>query len=1495
MLRVLRFLKGLFIGILVVLAFVYGASHLVLSIPAAQKKVADIAEKHLASLLGTNVSIDEIRFYPLNKMIMRGVNVLDLNGDTLLHAKSAGVSLSLGDLFSRKIVINNINVTSFDVAIVKYGKGKRDTNIQFLIDRFKREGNKNAPQLRINTLLLKDGSLRYDNLLEPYKEAGRFDRNHVEIDDFLVNASLKAVNEDSVNVNLRALRFTEKSGFEIKNLAFKLIGNKENIRLGNFDLRTKNSSIQIKNSVMFSNDIVDEDNFAENMEILFDIEGGIVVLSDFAPFFPAMRGIETPAVFNCSINGPVNHLNMERLSFNYGNGIISAVGRANIDYIYPDPSDAFIFGKIEKFEATPAGVGRLAKDLSVKNINNDIIDNLGNIRFSGEISGFVSKLVMFGKLSTDIGNVNADMLLSRDNGIYYKGGVKSDSINIAKLLPGKRLGSVGFSLHLNGANDNRGNRGKINGHFRHLQYCDYEYGDINVNGNYLGKSFNGEISLNDSNIVLSLKGKMDFSKRRKFFGLNLSGKNINVNALNLTEKYSGSNLDFDIDADFTGERLDDADGEILINSFAFENNGYVFRCDTASIVAQNSVFPQTIKVNSNVITGNVVGRYLFSSLKGSFMEMLYDAAPALAEKDEKGKSLKKKVYDNNFSWRFDIPNTILMSHVFELPFSLNKNVNIDGYYCDSTKRFSFICSLPDLTLGKVMLKETDIRMEKFDKAIMAELLSTHKTSKGVETSWQLSSVTSNDNTRLDIDWQNENPDVFSGNFSTTTHFIDSEEGKLFDIAINQSNFTVNDSVWNIAPATLFVKGKDVSFHDVEIGRSNQYLRINGDFSEEPEKILEVSLKDIDLSYIFNILDRKNIVFGGEASGDIVINRVEGKIPEIYTDNLNVKDFSYNYCRFGDLALQSKWEEENGAIMFDGTVINPGIKDTKVLGRVFLQRDSLHFAFDANKLGLSFLRPFTENILSNVDGSATGNITLAGKFKSLNVVGSAFIQNFNFGVDYLNTTFSITDSVFLDENGIYANNALITDPEGHTGKVTMKLYHKNFKNLTYDIDISRLHNFLVFNVTEKQSPAYYGRVYASGAGNIRGDNLFTNIDVNMRTDGNSKFTYALLDEVAAGEYAFITYVDRDKVAADIISGETDEPLFVLPVMNQKKHVMRINLQIDATPNATVQLVIDTNTNDRITVNGEGAIRIEYNTNEDMKMYGRYTVEKGEYNLNLQDLISKEFTVNPGSSITFRGDPMNAELDISAYYALQANLLDLDESFAQERDLNRTTVPVQTTMELTGDLRRPEFQFDLNFPSLTQDIYRRVKNIISSDDMMNRQVLYLLALNKFYTPEYMNVGQTHSNELASVASSALSSQLNNILGQISDKFNIGTNFRSEKGDFTDLEFDVILSSQLLNNRLIFNGNLGYRDKSVNSNSFIGDFDLEYLINKAGTFRLKAYNHYNDKNYYIKSALTTQGVGIMFKKDFSKAKEIFQRSVPKREKKARKKADSGNSHAD
>jgi hypothetical protein len=274
-----------------------------------------------------------------------------------------------------------------------------------------------------------------------------------------------------------------------------------------------------------------------------------------------------------------------------------------------------------------------------------------------------------------------------------------------------------------------------------------------------------------------------------------------------------------------------------------------------------------------------------------------------------------------------------------------------------------------------------------------------------------------------------------------------------------------------------------------------------------------------------------------------------------------------------------------------------------------------------------------------------------------------------------------------------------------------------------------------------------------------------------------------------------------------------------------------------------------------------------------MFGTYELTQGNYNFTLQDIIIKDFTIKPGSSISFHGDPYSAVLDISAVYSVNANLSDLDESFLQDKDLNRTNVPVHALLKVAGDMRQPDLNFDLEFPTLTQDTYRKVKSIVSTDDMMNRQIIYLLALSRFYTPDFM-ASTTKGNELVSVASSTISSQLSSMLGQLSDKWNIAPTFRSDRGDFSDVEVDLALSSYLLDNRLLFNGNFGYRDKALNNNSFIGDFDLEYLLNKSGNVRLKAYNRYNDQNYYVKTALTTQGVGVVFKRDFDDLMSWFKR---------------------
>ena len=301
-------------------------------------------------------------------------------------------------------------------------------------------------------------------------------------------------------------------------------------------------------------------------------------------------------------------------------------------------------------------------------------------------------------------------------------------------------------------------------------------------------------------------------------------------------------------------------------------------------------------------------------------------------------------------------------------------------------------------------------------------------------------------------------------------------------------------------------------------------------------------------------------------------------------------------------------------------------------------------------------------------------------------------------------------------------------------------------------------------------------------------------------------------------------------------------------------------------------------DRIKATGNGHMRLTYNNNGELETYGKYTLDKGTYNFTLQDVIIKDFTIRDGSSISFQGDPYAATLDLEAMYSLNANICDLDESFRQD-PLNRTNVPVHALLKAKGIISQPEISFGLEFPSLTTETDRKIKSIISTDEMMNRQIIYLLALNRFYTPEYMSTTSANQNEfLTSVASSTIAGQLSNILGKMTDNLSIAPNVRTNRGDFSDVEVDVALSSQLLNNRLLLNGNFGYRDNTYNTSNtnFIGDFDLEYLLNSKGSFRLKAYNHFNDQNYRLRDALTTQGVGIVWKHDFNKPKPKKQQAT-------------------
>ena len=273
-----------------------------------------------------------------------------------------------------------------------------------------------------------------------------------------------------------------------------------------------------------------------------------------------------------------------------------------------------------------------------------------------------------------------------------------------------------------------------------------------------------------------------------------------------------------------------------------------------------------------------------------------------------------------------------------------------------------------------------------------------------------------------------------------------------------------------------------------------------------------------------------------------------------------------------------------------------------------------------------------------------------------------------------------------------------------------------------------------------------------------------------------------------------------------------------------------------------------------------------------MYGTYRVDRGNYHLSLQDFIRKEFQFEQGSSIVFGGNPLQGDLNLKAIYTVPGVSLN---DLASGSNFSSASVRVNCIMNIGGRAENPQISFDFDIPNVNEDEKQMVRSLISTDEERNLQVIYLLGIGRFYKQDLAANENQANTAMQSLLSSTLSGQLNNILSNAfgSSNWNFGTNFSTGQLGWQDMDVEGSLSGRLFNNRLLVNGTFGYRDTPVANTNFIGDFDVRYLITPSGSISLKAYSETNDR-YFTKSALTTQGIGIMLKKDFNGLRDLFHR---------------------
>ncbi|MDR1408578.1 MAG: translocation/assembly module TamB domain-containing protein [Tannerella sp.] len=1459
----------------------YVAPAAIVQIPQVQDEMAIKVRRILSGRLNVPVEIGNVGLDWIHRLVVRDVVLRDEQADTLFVADHLSVGIDWWPLLRGKYVLADVRLAGFHLNMRRASPGGA-LNFQFLIDAFaSRDTTKSSGlDLQIKSVQLRRGQLNYSVSGTP--ESMSFDPQHVAVHDLNGQIKLHALTADSMDMQIVRLRFEERSGFKINRLSLAFTANADSAAIHDLTALMPATSLRIDTASVCYHELDSLHLWVSKAPVRLKMAPSSICLKDIAAFVPAFAGFTSIVDVTAEASGVADDFSLDglRLEMNHSASILGKIRLKGLAC-----GDApYLVGKIDSASVTAEGLARVISHFKAQPVTLPApVRRLNNLRFTGEVSGFLDNLVAYGNLQSDIGSIDMDLFVGsrkdENKALYLKGQIASTELKLNRLFDeGNAYGIVRFRGEVDASRPyGESFSGNIDVQIHEMDYNDYRYENILLSGSFGASEYDGSISIDDPNGKLRAEGLFKYDGENSLFDFAADIRDVRPAALHLTDKYDDPAFSLKVSANFTGNNIDLFRGRIVADDFSFTTRTDSFRLDSLRIDANGS--GRELIVSSDLLNGEINGMYSFRTLVPSLLHTGSIYLPALSHVAPHARDLS----GNAFRFSMEIENTEKLSQTFKLPFSIVEKSAISGEYDNTANRVRLDLSLPKYKIGKSRFEDGSIRFTNRDDRLKLQIKTTQINKRQNHNLFEVSSEAIDNKIETVFSLANAEDRTVNVGISTTTRIspgtdANGRKSLQAEMLFLPDQLLLKDSLWNLEPSSVTIAGGHTTIHNFNIFNGEQYLRINGSVSEQyPRNDIRIDLNKIELSHIFDIVDIPALQFGGQATGFISMNNLH-ETPNINTE-LEVQNFSFNRTVQGRLNLFGQWDNSENGILMLGSLYRDSANWTDISGYIYPsgKSENVSIFFDAKEIDMRMLSPYVDAFTNTIEGRGSGEIHLFGTFSNLTLEGKAFVKDGLIGVDVLNTRYTFNDSIEIRPDAIAGRNITVYDRDGNSGEISFEMNHTFLRDFSFHSEM-QLQHILLYDMPERINPRIYGTVYGSGNGRIAWANQLVTIDANIQNSPNSFMGFNFMNGSSAEDYDFIFFKAPD------MSRVPDGGTAVLPDASPRPDgdgegtSLRINCFLDVTPSAALELVMDPVGGDKIRGNGSGDIQVQYESNSDLAMFGGFTVQSGSYNFSLQQVLHKDFKIRDGSRIDFSGNPLDAMLGINAMYYLTASIEDLDQSLVKET--LRTSVPVNCILNLNGRMQSPTISFDLEFPNSNNELQRQVKSFISTEDMMARQIVYLLVLNKFYTPDYSR-NDYRANEFSAVASSALSAQLSNILNSLTDKVQIGTNIRSRQDGVSDTEVEMLLSSQLLDNRLLFNGNFGYKNNFIQSSAFIGEFDLEYRLTPGGEIRLKAYNHANDMYRYNMKSLTRQGVGLMYYKDFDSLGHIFrQRKITRPE---------------
>lgn len=1477
-----------------------------------QSWAGDMAENAIRGSWDWNISIGKVRLGLWNRIIIDDIRLRDKYGTQMLHVSRMAAKVDFVPLLNGSVCIDNGQI--FGAQAVLYQREPDESpNFQFLIDTFKSDRPGKKPlDLRIGSLLLRRVSVKWDKNWKPRKGYSRLDPDHLWLSSIALTAHLHKLTPDSINLDIRRLDFKEQCGLMLKNFQAELKAGTSGMRLSMFDLQFTNSRISIPQlSVKWKaiptsgEDMrlwLQRVSWQARCQLSMDTRDLKKLIPEIPDNIPAID-------LQMEANGAQGDASVSRLNLTTADKCLRLSGTARLGGIYTaSPTAGFT---IESMDVSPDIAGLLPEKART------YITRAGHIGTDGNIFLSKEKIMADVCLKSALGKIRIHGLLADRNNIDAT--IHTDGFMLDRLFASDGvsfpIGKVAFKASAKGIiKDADGNPDlSVNIDAPLLTMLGYEYHGCHASGSYSPTRCLLEAEVRDINGDVDARLQYTNDASHHLWG-SLGIHDLAASRLNLTSKYPDTRLNADAVIDVHGHSLDDIAGQIRIQDLQMQT----YNRDSTIVgpmYAEISTYLQddgrTLDIESQNIQLHTSGRFGFTTLPGTLHNICHRYLPGIIATSANGAN-------DRLTFDLSICDTTLIRSLLDTDVRIPHKAHVTGAVNGALNIIDLNIHVPKIHFGKETLLNNNLLVS-CKKGLLDASLTSHRKMKNSILPFHLRATAGNDRLRLQGGWNNDMTPVYSGNIDLSVTFPRSLNGKYgLNAWIAPTDLVIADTLWRIEPGTISHHSGITTVNNICIGQGNdRRLMINGRISPSDEDSLIVDLHRINLEYVMNLINFHDVDFSGEASGTVYAKtmgtsqRVDG--------SLNVDNWKFNNAPLGRMSAHLNWGDTPQQLTIEADMDDAHVGHrTHVDGYIRITGDKktngLDLRVNTKYFNLAFLNKFTQNILEDVQGRVSGYCRIYGPFKGIDLEGDMLINEARMALPMLGTGFYLAndsvrlrpgdisfDAIATDAHGkadrhtlaaerrVYDISHSATDIPNHSAHIDGHLYHNSFKNLRYSFDI-QANNFLAYDFREFGDNPFYATVFASGNVNIDGRNGHLDVNVDVEPQAGTMFTYNVTTPDALTQAKFITFSQ--------MHGQTTSGNAVTQSHAQAHEAdgdMFLNFNLNMTPAARLRLLMDQKTGSTIDIGGSGRLTARYYNKGRFQMYGTYKIYDGIYNINVQDVINRNFKFQRDGAITFNGDPMQATLNLKAVYTVPN--VSLDDLSTTSLGFSKTRV--DCIMNLTGRPQQPNIGFDFELPNATDDERQMVRSIVSTEEERNMQAIYLLGLGRFYSYSANATSASKgSSAMNSLVSTTISSKINELLNSAvgSTKWNFGANLKTGDDGWKNMDVEGLLSGSLFNDRLLLSGNFGYREKYYTQRNFISDVDVQYLLTKSGSVALKAYNQANDR-YFVQSALNTQGIGIQLKKDFNRFGEMFRKKdngvssgkvkLTKAEKKAQKEA--------